>query len=225
MAGSCAPTPAASASRPTGIPVLDRVGPEGYVVAAGFSGHGFKLSPAVGSTLATLVLDGREKASDLPTFRLSRFAERIQPPGPRHISVWGQDVRDHGRLGDARDDSGSDTSHARDRADLAGGGQDRVLEDSADGVYGQDPARAKFAPEAIRELKADATRDVAVGGPVLAAHAIRADLVDEYQVFVAPIIVGSGNPYSPDKVRVNLELIDERGFDNGMVHVGYRAKS
>ena len=83
----------------------------------------------------------------------------------------------------------------------------------------------RFDPEAIRELKADATRDVAVGGPVLAAHAIRVGLVDEYHVSVAPIIVGSGNPYLPGKVRVNLELIDERGFDNGMVHVRYRAKS
>ena len=56
-------------------PILDRVGPEGYVVAAGFSGHGFKLSPAVGSTVATLVLDGASGHPDLPTFRLSRFAE------------------------------------------------------------------------------------------------------------------------------------------------------
>ena len=206
-------------------PILDRVGPEGYIVAAGFSGHGFKLSPAVGSTLATLVLDGASRHPDLPTFRLSRFAEGSSRPGPRHISVWAQDVRDHGRLGDAGDDSGSDTSHAQDRADLAGGGQDRVLEGSADGVSAKTRLERKFAPEAIRELKADATRDVAVGGPVLAAHAIRADLVDEYQVFVAPIIVGSGHPYLPDKVRVNLELIDERGFDNGMVHVRYRAKS
>ncbi len=56
-------------------PVLDRVGPEGYYVAAGFSGHGFKLSPAVGHMMATLVTDGPGGHSDLPTFRLSRFAE------------------------------------------------------------------------------------------------------------------------------------------------------
>jgi sarcosine oxidase subunit beta len=56
-------------------PILDRVGPEGHVVAAGFSGHGFKLSPAVGSMVATLVLDGAGGHPDLPTFRLSRFAE------------------------------------------------------------------------------------------------------------------------------------------------------
>ena len=81
----------------------------------------------------------------------------------------------------------------------------------------------EFAPEVVRELKSGATRDVAVGGPALAAHAIRAGLVDEYHVFVPPIIVGGGNPYLPDNVRVRLELIDQRGFDNGMVNVRYRA--
>jgi len=56
-------------------PVLDRVGPEGYHVAAGFSGHGFKLSPAVGHMMATLITEGSAGHPDLPTFRLSRFAE------------------------------------------------------------------------------------------------------------------------------------------------------
>ena len=56
-------------------PILDRVGPEGYHVAAGFSGHGFKLSPAVGHMLAALIVEGPSGHPDLPTFRLSRFAE------------------------------------------------------------------------------------------------------------------------------------------------------
>jgi len=56
-------------------PILDRVGPDGYHVAAGFSGHGFKLSPAIGHMVAALVVDGPAGHSDLPTFRLSRFAE------------------------------------------------------------------------------------------------------------------------------------------------------
>ena len=83
----------------------------------------------------------------------------------------------------------------------------------------------KFEADVVRELKAGATREVAVGGPALAAHAIRAGLVDEYHLLIAPIIAGSGNPYLPDKVSVKLELLDERRFDNGMVHVRYRAKS
>jgi glycine/D-amino acid oxidase-like deaminating enzyme len=56
-------------------PILDRVGPEGYHVAAGFSGHGFKLSPAVGHMVATLIVEGTGGHPDLPTFRLARFAE------------------------------------------------------------------------------------------------------------------------------------------------------
>ena len=51
-----------------------------------------------------------------------------------------------------------------------------------------------FEADIVRELKAGATREVAVGGPALAAHAIRAGLVDEYHLLVAPIIAGSGNP-------------------------------
>ena len=83
----------------------------------------------------------------------------------------------------------------------------------------------KFEADVVRGLKAGATRDIAVGGPALAAHAIRAGLVDEYHLLIAPIIAGSGNPYLPGKVPVKLELLDERRFDNGLVHVRYRAKS
>jgi len=83
----------------------------------------------------------------------------------------------------------------------------------------------KFEAEVVRELKAGAIRDVAVGGPTLAAHAIRAGLVDEYHLLIAPIIAGSGNPYLPRKVPVKLELLDERRFDNAMVHFRYGAKS
>jgi dihydrofolate reductase len=68
----------------------------------------------------------------------------------------------------------------------------------------------RFDPDMVRELKAGATRDIAVGGPTLAAHAIRAGLVDEYRLLIAPIIAGGGNPYLPGKVAVKLELLDER---------------
>jgi len=82
-----------------------------------------------------------------------------------------------------------------------------------------------FEAEAVRELKAGATRDLAVGGPTLAAHAIRAGLVDEYHLLIAPIIAGGGNPYLPGKIRVKLDLLDERRFANGLVYLRYQAKS
>ena len=82
----------------------------------------------------------------------------------------------------------------------------------------------RFNADVVRELKSRATRDIAVGGPTLAAHAIRAGLVDEYDLLIAPIIAGGGNPYLPGKVSVKLELLDERRFDNDIVHVRYREK-
>jgi dihydrofolate reductase len=79
-----------------------------------------------------------------------------------------------------------------------------------------------FDPEAIRELKEAADRDLTVGGPELAAQALRGGLVDEIQLFVAPVAVGGGKRALPDGVRVPLELVDERRFGSGMVFLRYR---
>src|SRR5260370_4587674 len=81
----------------------------------------------------------------------------------------------------------------------------------------------EFDPQVVRGLKSQLHHDVAVGGPTLAAHAIRAGLVDEYHLFVAPVIIGGGKPVLPGNVRVTLELLDERGFDKGMVYLRYPA--
>ena len=79
-----------------------------------------------------------------------------------------------------------------------------------------------FDPEAVRKMKAAAERDFSVGGPELAAQAIRAGLVDECHLFVAPVAIGTGNRALPDDVRLNLELLDQRRFRNGVVHLHYR---
>ena len=80
-----------------------------------------------------------------------------------------------------------------------------------------------FDPEAVRLLKAQAPRDLTVAGPDLAAHAFTAGLVDELQLFVAPSLVGGGKRSLPDGVRLDLELLEERRFGNGMVYLRYRA--
>src|SRR5207244_665656 len=69
-----------------------------------------------------------------------------------------------------------------------------------------------FDPDAVRKLKASAGRDITVGGPELAAQAIEAGLVDEYHLFVTPIVVGGGKQFLPGGVRLKLELLDERRF-------------
>jgi len=79
-----------------------------------------------------------------------------------------------------------------------------------------------FDPEAVRRMKATAGGDLTIGGPELAGHAFRAGLVDECHLFVAPVIVGGGKRSLPDGVRMRLELVAERRFEGGMVHLRYR---
>ena len=82
-----------------------------------------------------------------------------------------------------------------------------------------------FDPEAVRQLKASAGRDISVGGPELAALAIKAGLVDELHLLVSPVVVGGGNRSLPHNVRLNLELLAERRFGNGVVHLHYRTRT
>ncbi len=82
-----------------------------------------------------------------------------------------------------------------------------------------------FDPDVIRRMKAEMERDIGVGGPELAGQAIRAGLVDEIQLFLSPVVVGGGTRALPDNVRVELELLDERRFDNGVVYLRFRTKA
>jgi dihydrofolate reductase len=76
-----------------------------------------------------------------------------------------------------------------------------------------------FDPEAVRALPGDAS----IGGPEIAAEAIRAGVVDECHLYVNPVVVGGGKRALPDGVRWNLELFEEHRFASGVVHLGYRA--
>jgi dihydrofolate reductase len=82
-----------------------------------------------------------------------------------------------------------------------------------------------FDPDAVRRLKASSDHDITVGGSQLAAQTIKAGLVDEFQLFLSPILVGGGNQSIPGDVRVGLELLDERRFGNGVVHLRYRTRT
>jgi dihydrofolate reductase len=79
-----------------------------------------------------------------------------------------------------------------------------------------------FDPEAVRQMKTEADRDISIGGAALAAEAIRAGLVDELHVIANPIVVGGGTPSLPDGVRWELDLLDERRFANGVAYLRYR---
>jgi dihydrofolate reductase len=82
-----------------------------------------------------------------------------------------------------------------------------------------------FDPEGVRQLKAATGRDLTVGGPTLGAHAITAGLVDEYHLLVWPVVVGGGKRFLPNRVRLQLDLLDERRLTNGMVYLRYRTQT
>jgi dihydrofolate reductase len=80
----------------------------------------------------------------------------------------------------------------------------------------------QFDPELVSDLKAEAGKDLLVGGPNLASQAITAELVDEVALWVWPVILCGRNPALPTDYRANLDLVDEHRFGNGVVHLRYR---
>jgi dihydrofolate reductase len=83
----------------------------------------------------------------------------------------------------------------------------------------------EFDPQAVRELKAQSPLNISVGGPTLAAQAIRAGLVDEYHLLVVPTLLGGGIRVLPSDVRIGLELLDERRFASGWVYLRYHTRA
>lgn len=83
----------------------------------------------------------------------------------------------------------------------------------------------EFEPQAVRNLKAHLPHDISVAGPNLAAQAIRAGLVDEYQLLVVPVLLGGGKRVLPSGVGIQLDLLDERRFGNGWVYLRYRTRA
>lgn len=82
-----------------------------------------------------------------------------------------------------------------------------------------------FDAEAVLQMKAQAGRDISVGGPDLAARALGAGLVDDFHLFFTPIVVGGGKRSLPDDVRLELELLEERHFTSGVVYLHYRTRT
>ena len=79
-----------------------------------------------------------------------------------------------------------------------------------------------FDPSSVGDMKASATADLTVGGPNLAAHALKAGLVDECHLFIRPVLIGGGKPALPSDTRAELELLDDRRLSKGVVYLRYR---
>jgi dihydrofolate reductase len=81
-----------------------------------------------------------------------------------------------------------------------------------------------FDPDAVRRLKETSKTDITIGGAELAGQALAQGLVDECHLFLGPIVVGGGKRALPGNIRAQLELLDERRFRNGVVHLRYRVR-
>lgn len=115
--------------------------------------------------------------------------------------------------------------YIRDFAEIWRGADKVVFSKTLDAVRtSRTRIERNFEPETVREMKALAERDLAIGGPELAAQAFGEGLVDECHLFLAPIAVGDGKQSLPNDVRIKLELVDERRFGGGMVYLRYRCQ-
>ncbi|MFM8319830.1 MAG: dihydrofolate reductase family protein [Chloroflexota bacterium] len=82
----------------------------------------------------------------------------------------------------------------------------------------------RFDPQAVRQLKAASSQDLLIGGSELASQAFQAGLVDECQLFLAPVIIGGGKRSLPGGLQLPLELLEQRRFRSGMVFLRYRTR-
>jgi dihydrofolate reductase len=115
---------------------------------------------------------------------------------------------------------------AREFAEIWQGAEKIVYSRTLQGVASaRTRIEREFDAEAVRQLIRTSELDLTVGGAELAARAVEANLVDEYQLFLVPVVVGGGKRVLPDRVRVQLELLDERRFGNGTVYLRYRTKT
>lgn len=111
----------------------------------------------------------------------------------------------------------------RDFAEIWRAAEKVVYSRTLDAVSsGRTRIEREFEPEAVRALKAASERDLSIGGAELAAQALAAGLVDEIQLLLSPVVIGGGKPALPDRLHLELELLDQRRFGNGVVYLHYR---
>lgn len=81
-----------------------------------------------------------------------------------------------------------------------------------------------FDPQRVRAMTTEQELDVSIGGSTLAAHALRAGIVDDVHLFTSPIVVGGGTSCWPAGAKVALDLVEQSRFADGTVHCHYRTR-
>ena len=98
-----------------------------------------------------------------------------------------------------------------------------VVSTTLDSVEGNTRLISDRVADEVAQLKRESSKDIGVGGAGLAATLIEHDLVDEFELFVYPVVVGGGTPFFPASgARIDLELLETRTFGSRVVHLRYR---
>jgi len=157
-----------------------------------------------------------------PDEEVHRFVNDLERPLGTHL--YGRRMYDVMRAWETMDVA-DEPQVIQDYAEIWRGTDKLVFSRTLDAVStAKTTLEREFDAEAVWRLKAGADRDLAVGGPGLAAEALGARLVDELHLLVAPKIVGGGTQSLPDAVEIELELLDQRRFGNGVVYLRYRIR-
>jgi dihydrofolate reductase len=156
-----------------------------------------------------------------PDEEVHAFVNDLERPVGTYL--YGRRMYDVMRYWETAPTTGDESAAVRDFAGIWQAADKIVYSRTLEAVSSAKTQLARdFDPEAVRQLKALADCDLSVGGPELAAQALAAGLVDEIHLFLNPVLVGGGNPALPDGVPAQLELLDERRFGSGVVHLHYR---
>ena len=159
-----------------------------------------------------------------PDAEVHSFVNELQRPAGTYL--LGRRMYEVMAVWEHPEDFGDIPDYIRDFADLWKAADKVVFSRTLQDVTtARTRIEREFSADAVGRLKADAGRDVAVAGADLAASAIRAGLVDEFQMFLSPVAVGGGKRFLPEDVRLRLELLEERRFGNGTVFLRYANRS
>ncbi len=157
-----------------------------------------------------------------PDEEVFRFLNELERPVGIHL--YGRRMYETLRYWETAPTDESVPGYIRDWAQIWRSAEKIVYSRTLDAVStARTRLERNFDAQEIKDLKATVGWDLVVGGPELAGQAIRAGLVDEYQLYVVPVVVGGGKPWLPRGIRLDLERVDSHLFASGFIFLRYRA--
>lgn len=157
-----------------------------------------------------------------PDEEVHTFFNELERPVGTHL--YGRRMYEMMSYWQDPEDIDAQADHIRDYAEIWQGADKVVYSRTLDSASTpRTRIESEFDPDAVREMKEGADADLSIGGSALAAEALRAGLVDQLDQVVYPVIVGGGTHWLPDDLHLDLELLEERRFAGGTVHLRYRA--